>query len=194
MANKVLLSGCVAIIFASAAAFAMASSPKAAPHAAAPQPATAMVLTSPAFKEGDLIPKDYTGDGKNMSPPLAWDRVPEGTVTLAIIMDDPDARMGPFVHWLICEISGVTRMLPEGVPKDDTVTTPVSAVQGVNSARSVGYTGPHPPKGETHRYYFKLYALDERLKMPGSFSKKQLEAAMKDHILAQATLMGRYGR
>jgi hypothetical protein len=153
-----------------------------------------MALTSTAFQEGAMIPAAYTGDGRDASPPLAWSGVPDGTATFALIMDDPDARMGPFVHWLICEISGITRMLPEAIPKEDTVTAPVSAIQGVNSFKNTGYGGPHPPKGETHRYFFKLYALDTTLEMPGGFSKKQLEEAMKGHILARGTLMGKYGR
>ncbi len=193
MVRKLVLGGLAAVAFASAAGAALAGSAAAA-AGTAPQAAAAMTLTSPAFEQGALIPKDYAGDGKNTSPPLAWDRVPEGTVSFALIMEDPDARMGPYIHWLICDLSGTTRMVPEGLPKEDTLTRPVSAVQGTNSAKGVGYTGPRPPKGENHRYFFRLYALDERLDIPGSFSKKQLEAAMKDHILAQATLMGRYGR
>lgn len=161
---------------------------------AGPAAEDAFVITSPAFEHGQMIPADYTADGKDASPPLAWDNVPEGTVSFALIMDDPDAPLRTFKHWLICEMPGGTRALAEGVARQDRVYTPASAVQGINGFREVGYGGPAPPKGKTHRYYFRLYALDERLDMPGSFSRGQLEAAMKGHVLAKAELMGRYGR
>jgi Raf kinase inhibitor-like YbhB/YbcL family protein len=193
MAVKRALCGSALAALAFAAMFVIADCSKPAAHAQAPPVAT-MKLTSTAFEGGGKVPVDYTGDGKNISPPLAWEGVPDRAVTFALIMDDPDARMGPFVHWLICEILREARMLPEAIPKEENVTGPVSAVQGVNSFRTVGYSGPHPPKGETHRYVFRLYALDSRLEMPGGFSKKQLEEAMKDHILAQGTLVGKYGR
>lgn len=154
----------------------------------------ALVLTSEAFQEGEMIPADYTCDGANVSPPLAWDNVPEGTVTLALIMDDPDAPIGTFTHWLICELPGRIRWISERVPTRAETVTPVRAVQGINGFNQVGYGGPCPPPGKPHRYYFKLYALDTTLEMPPSFSKRQLRAAMKGHILAEAQLMGRYGR
>jgi len=203
MGTKGVFHRSVLVALALVAAFVLAGCSKPAADPAAPkpgakaqpqQPGAAMVLTSTAFQEGAMIPAAYTGDGKDVSPPLAWSGAPKGTVTFALIMDDPDARLGPFVHWLICEISGNTQILPEAMPKGDVVTAPISAVQGVNSFKNTGYGGPHPPKSETHRYFFKLYALDAALEMPGGFSKKQLEEAMKDHILAQATLMGKYGR
>lgn len=155
----------------------------------------AFVLTSPAFKEGEAIPIDYTADGRDVSPPLVCDKVPEGTTTFALIMDDPDARrIGAFTHWLICEIPGATRFLPEAVPSEETVGAPVSAAQGINGFRNIGYGGPSPPPGRPHRYYFRLYALDTGLDMTGGFSKQQLLAAMKGHVLAEAELMGTYAR
>lgn len=170
------------------AACSKAEEPPAAPAAGD------MVLTSPAFEDGGDIPADYTRNGRNVSPPLAWDKAPDGAVTFALIVDDPDAPLGPFVHWLICEMPATTRALPEGVPKGENVSRPVVAVQGVNGFRETGYGGPRPPKGERHRYVFRLYALDEELSMSGGFNKKQLEEAIKGHVLAEARLMGRYAQ
>ncbi|MFW6189999.1 MAG: YbhB/YbcL family Raf kinase inhibitor-like protein [Planctomycetota bacterium] len=162
-------------------------------HAPArPEEGPQLTLTCPIFSEGEIIPARYTAEGRNISPPLLWHDAPEGTRTFAIIMQDPDAPVGTFTHWSICEISGSRRGLSEGVPPEENVLG--SAVQGLNGFREVGYGGPAPPAGEEHRYYFRLYALDEKLDMPGGFSKNQLQAAMRGHVLAQAELMGRYGR
>ncbi|MCK4284013.1 MAG: YbhB/YbcL family Raf kinase inhibitor-like protein [Candidatus Brocadiae bacterium] len=151
-------------------------------------------LSSTAFEYGGTIPAVCTCDGADISPPLVWENVPEGTVTFALIMEDPDARISTFTHWLICEIPGRTRALPPKVPNKAEVASPVSAVQGNNGFRKLGYGGPCPPAGKPHRYYFRLYALDAKLDMIGGFNRRQLLAAMKDHILAEAELMGRYAR
>lgn len=139
------------------------------------------------------MPRQYTGDGQDLSPPLAWDAVPEGTLSFALIMEDPDAPLRTFTHWLICDIPATTRALPEGIPKRENVGTPVRAVQGVNGFRKVGYGGPMPPKGATHRYVFTLYALDAALDLPGGFNRNQLREAMRGQILAQGTLKAKYG-
>ncbi len=154
-----------------------------------------MVIASPAFGPGEAIPVDYTEDGENISPPLVWDYVPKGTVSFALIMDDPDASMYVFTHWLIAEMNANVRGLPAGVPTGDGLLAgKTGAVQGVNGFRKIGYGGPAPPKGKTHRYYFRLYALDERLDLSGRYLRSHLRAAMKDHILGEAELMGTYGR
>lgn len=184
----------VLTVLAVEAAVLLAGCSKPASEAEGPQPKGGMALTSPAFREGGSIPADYTADGRNVSPPLEWTDAPEGAATFALIVDDPDAPLGAFVHWLICEMPGRTRALPEAVPKQEDVSSPVVAVQGNNGFRQVGYGGPRPPKGETHRYVFRLFALDAELHMSGGFNKKQLEEAMKGHILAQARLVGKYGR
>jgi len=154
----------------------------------------ALTLSSPNFENGGTIPAVYTCDGEDISPALVWDNVPDGTRTFALIMDDPDAPIGTFTHWLICEMPGTARSLPEQVPTGGEISTPTRAVQGRNGFDKTGYGGPCPPRGKAHRYYFTLYALDETLDMPPGFSKHQLRAAVKGHILAEVQLMGRYAR
>lgn len=149
-------------------------------------------LTSTAFEEGVTIPKKYTGDGPDVSPPLKWTDPPAGTKTFALICDDPDAPMGTWVHWVLFNIPEAVRELPEGVKKDDTL--PDGSVQGMTDFRKVGYGGPAPPPGPVHRYYFKLYALDAPLSLAPRSNKKAVEDAMKGHILGRAQLMGRYKR
>lgn len=148
-------------------------------------------LTSTAFTDGGTIPKKYTCDGADVSPPLAWDNVPEGTKSFALICDDPDAPMGTWVHWVLFNLPADTRNLPEAVPPDKELSN--GARQGTNDFRKIGYGGPCPPSG-THRYYFKLYALDTLLDLPAGASKAQLLKAMEGHVLAEGQLMGRYSR
>jgi len=150
-----------------------------------------IVVSSEAFKDGETIPPEYTCDGKNVSPALLWEGIPAGAKSIALIMDDPDAPGGMFVHWVLYNIPASARKLPEGMAKNETLGD--GSRQGMTDFGRVGYGGPCPPKG-THRYYFKVYALDTMLNMQPGASKKQLENAMKGHILAQGELMGRYGR
>ena len=147
----------------------------------------AIDVRSTAFEEGGAIPPRYTCDGLDVSPPLQWSAVPDGTRSLALISDDPDASSGTFVHWVIYNLPPDTRRLPEDVPNRERL--PSGAVQGVNGAGTVGYTGPCPPSG-THRYFFKVYALDSELD-PG---EEDLPKAMEDHVLAEGRLMGTYRR
>ncbi len=151
-----------------------------------------LTIVSPAFKQGSPIPKKYTGDGPDVSPPLNWDGIPEGTKSLALISDDPDAPVGTWVHWVIFNIPPTEKGLPEGVPKQNTLTN--GAKQGTNDFRKVGYNGPAPPPGKPHRYYFKLYALDTILDLPAGAKKSDLLKAMEGHILSQAEYMGTYQR
>lgn len=148
-------------------------------------------LTSTAFTEGGTIPKKYTCDGADVSPPLEWDNVPEGTKSFALICDDPDAPMGTWVHWVLFNLPADARSLPEAVPPDKEL--PSGARQGTNDFRKIGYGGPCPPGG-THRYYFKLYALDTTLDLPAGCTKAQLLRAMEGHVLAEGQLMGKYSR
>lgn len=148
-------------------------------------------LTSSAFKEGEMIPKQYTGEGKDVSPPLSWKEIPDGTKCFALIVDDPDApRATPWVHWVIFNIPADVHHLDEGVETKREL--PDGAKQGKNDFGNIGYGGPYPPKGKPHRYYFKLYALDTKINLPAGIDKGQLEGAMKDHILARGQLMGKY--
>jgi Raf kinase inhibitor-like YbhB/YbcL family protein len=149
-------------------------------------------LTSSAFQEGQSIPKQFTGEGKDSSPPLRWSDPPEGTKSFALICDDPDAAGKTWVHWVIFNLPGNLRELPEGVPAQETLAN--GAKQGKNDFGKVGYGGPMPPRGKPHRYFFKLYALDQVLDLPAGSTKDQLVAAMKGHELAQGQLMGQYAR
>ncbi len=150
-----------------------------------------ITLRSSAFQEGGMIPRQYTCDGQDISPPLAWDSIPGGTKSLALICDDPDAPMGTWVHWVIFNIPAGAAQLPENVPTQKEL--PGGALQGSNDFRRIGYGGPCPPGG-THRYFFKLYALDTLLKLKAGAGKADLLKAMQGHILGQGQLMGKYKR
>ena len=150
-----------------------------------------MKITSSVFKDGGLIPSKYTCDGDDISPPLRWEGVPEGAQSVALICDDPDAPMGTFVHWVLFNLPAEVKGLAEGVPADKTL--PNGGVQGVTDFGRVGYGGPCPPSG-THRYFFKIYALDTKLDLPAGSRKSQLLKAMEGHILAQGQLVGKYKR
>ena len=150
-----------------------------------------MEITSPAFSPGALIPPKHSCDGADVSPPLSFSGIPAGTRSLALISDDPDAPVGTWVHWVAWNLPADTRSLEDGVPKKETLASGVK--QGTNDLGRAGYGGPCPPSG-THRYYFRLYALDTTLNLPVNATKKDLEKAMQGHILAQAELMGKYAR
>lgn len=154
----------------------------------------AFTLTSPAFGAGETIPSIYTGDGMDLSPPLAWTAPPAGTKSLVLIVDDPDAPGGAWVHWVLAGIPPGPGKLSEGVESTAHPAGLGGAVSGTNDFDRLGYGGPEPPRGSVHRYFFKLYALDTTLELPSGASKAAVEKAMKGHVLAQAELMGRYQR
>jgi Raf kinase inhibitor-like YbhB/YbcL family protein len=143
-----------------------------------------MKITSPAFSEGDIIPRQFARDSGDKSPPLHIEDVPAGAKSLALIVDDPDAPSGTFNHWILFNIDPKTKEIREDCP-------PVMASQGRNDWGETHYDGPKPPSGE-HRYFFRLYALDTVLSLPRGARRDQLEAEMKGHILEEAELMGRY--
>jgi Raf kinase inhibitor-like YbhB/YbcL family protein len=156
-------------------------------------------ITSTAFSQGQRISKKYSGEGEDLSPPLAWTGVPEGTKELALICDDPDAPTDePWVHWVIYKIPADAKGLPEGVAKTAQLQEPPGAVQGKNSwpsGQTVGYRGPMPPpKHGPHRYFFKLYALDAKLTLAAGASKQQLLGATAGHVIGEGELMGTYER
>ena len=160
-------------------------------------------VTSTAFKQGERIPKKYTGEGEDVSPPLAWKNVPEGTKELALICDDPDAPSPkapgpePWVHWVIYKISATAQGLPEGVTQAAQPKEPAGALQGKNSwpSGNIGYRGPMPPPGSgNHRYFFRLYALKTPLDVKPGLEKQGLLDAMSGQILGQGELMGTYSR
>jgi hypothetical protein len=151
----------------------------------------ALQLTSRAFKEGGMIPAHYTADGEDVSPPLDWSNVPEGTKSFAIICDDPDAPGGSFCHWVIYNIPFNTVHFPEAFPTFNSL--PNGTKQGINDFGSVGYRGPAPPGG-THHYFLKLYALSAVLDLEPGAKKAQLENRIQRRILGEAQLMGKYQR
>lgn len=154
--------------------------------------AMALRIESPAFQAQGKIPQKYTCDGADVSPPLAWSGVTEGTKSLVLISDDPDAPMGTWVHWVLYNLPPEPHELQEGVPKTETI--PNGAKQGITDFRRVGYGGPCPPPGPAHRYFFKLYALDTVLTLPPKASKADVLLAMNGHELAHVELMGTYQR
>jgi len=155
-----------------------------------------MTLRSDSFGDGRTIPRRYTEDGEDLSPPLTWSDPPEGTRELALIVDDPDApRAEPWVHWVLCKIPDDIRMLTEGIPQTPRPDAPPGAMQGKNSWGTDGYRGPAPPKGHgTHHYHFHLYALDAPLRAAQGLDKAGLLEAMRGHVLAESELVGTYER
>ena len=143
-------------------------------------------LSSTAFSNNGMIPEKYTCDGDDVAPPLAIEGVPEKARSLALVVDDPDAPSGTWVHWVVWNIDPKTAAIAEG-------TVPQGARQGMNDFRRLDYGGPCPPSG-THRYFFKLYALDALLDLEKGATKAALERSMKGHLLAQAEIIGRYKR
>lgn len=142
-----------------------------------------MKLTSPAFENNELIPKKFTCDGEDISPGLEISDIPDKTQSLALIVDDPDAPMGTWVHWVVFDIPVITRIEQNSIP----------GKQGINDFGRKNYGGPCPPSG-THRYFFKLYALDKKLELAEGINKQDLEEAMQRHILDKAELIGLYKR
>lgn len=152
----------------------------------------ALTLSSPAFKAGETIPKEFSCEGADKSPHLKWSDVPEGTQSFVMIMDDPDAPVGTWDHWILFDIPANTMELPSGISHDPELSN--GSRSGLNSWMKHGYGGPCPPPGGPHRYFFKLYALDKKLELPATSTKAQVESAMKGHILAESQLMGIYSR
>jgi len=149
-------------------------------------------VTSPAFKQGEVLPRRFTCDGENVSPALSWGQAPEGTRSLAILCDDPDAPRGVWTHWVLYNLPPTTTSIREGRPQEETL--PNGARQGMNDSRKVGYDGPSPPSGPAHRYFFHVYALDAMLKPVKGMTRAQLLQATEGHVLARGELMGKYQR
>ena len=149
-------------------------------------------LWSPAFEQGGQIPRRHTCDGEDLSPPLRWDGVPEGAASLALVVDDPDAPRGTWVHWVLYDLEPTLDGLAEGVPGDEVL--PGGARQGRNDFRRVGYGGPCPPPDGAHRYVFTLHALARRLGLAAGATKGALLAAMEGGVLGSGRLIGTYRR
>jgi Raf kinase inhibitor-like YbhB/YbcL family protein len=150
-------------------------------------------MTSDAFANGQSIPVKHSCKGKNISPALAWNEPPAGTQSFALILDDPDAPMGTWVHWVLFNIPANTRNLPEDFPITGKNADPNAVYVGKNSWGDLRYGGPCPPSG-THRYYFKLYALNTTIRLSPGATKEQVLKEMQGHILAQAELMGTFSK
>jgi len=153
---------------------------------------TKFTISSPSFTDGGEIPKQFTCEGQDLSPQLIWSGAAGGTMAFALLVDDPDAPVGNWNHWAIWNIPADSHGLSEGMPKSTHLAD--GSVQGTNDFRKAGYNGPCPPAGKPHRYYFKLFALDRKLNLETTIGKKELESAMRGHILAQSEWMGRYQR
>ena len=196
-------------ILARSVATALAVSAIGTAQAAAQGAPAALTVTSTAFKNGEPLPKDYTADGRNVSPPLAWSGAPATTKGFALILDDPDADFGgrgPFVHWVIYKIPGSAQGLPEGVPAGATISAPglTGAINGLNGFAAFqragqppaapGYRGPAPPPGAPHHYRFTVYALNAPLDAKEGLDKASLLKAMEGRIAAQGEIVGVYQR
>jgi Raf kinase inhibitor-like YbhB/YbcL family protein len=151
-----------------------------------------MKLSTTTFEPGQPIPRPCSCDGGDRSPDLAWDEVPANTRSLALICDDPDAPRGTWVHWLLFNLPADAVELASGVPRLPEL--PSGARQGINDSGDIGYSGPCPPAGAPHRYFFRLYALDTVLNLGPGVNRSDLDHAMTGHVLAEATLMGTYQR
>ncbi len=154
--------------------------------------AQGLEIQAPAFRAGGEIPTKFTCQGDDISPALTWTEPPAGTRSFVLIMDDPDAPAGTWVHWVVYDLPANQRGLHEAVPKDDHLRE--GGTQGRNDFEKIGYGGPCPPPGKPHRYFFKLYALDAWLRLPPGATKREVERAMEGHILARGQLIGRYRR
>lgn len=152
----------------------------------------ALRVSSPQWKMGETIPTKYTGDGADISPPLVFEGVPNGTKAFALICDDPDAPVGTWVHWVIYDIPGMAKGLPEGIPTEGSLSD--GSRQGRNSWKKTGYGGPSPPPGAPHRYFFRLYALRAPLGLGPGLSAKEVESAARTKSIEAAQFLGIYRR
>jgi Raf kinase inhibitor-like YbhB/YbcL family protein len=151
-----------------------------------------IALTSPAFSEGNAIPKRHAGEGENLSPALSWSTSAPSVQSYVLLVEDPDAPAGTFIHWILFNIPSGVHQLAEGLPEK----ADISGVgqQGMNDARKTGYSGPYPPPGKPHRYFFKIFALDRMLGLPSGCSYTQVNRVLQEHILDSGSLMGTYRR
>jgi Raf kinase inhibitor-like YbhB/YbcL family protein len=166
--------------------------------AASAQTPPVLTVTSSTLKAGETIPRDYTADGRNVSPPLQWSGAPVSTKEFAVICDDPDVPMPqPFVHWVIYKIPGTAKGLPENIPIDQATPMPpeiAGAVQGISGFKRPIYRGPAPPPGKPHHYHFKVYAIDAVLDLKPGLTKVELLEAIKGHIVGEGELVAIYER
>ncbi len=153
---------------------------------------SSMQLTSSAFNQGQPIPAKYTCDAKDVSPSLQWSGVPSGAKSIVLLVNDPDAPVGDWVHWVLFDLPATATSLMEDLPKGQHL--PGGGKQGLNDFKRLGYGGPCPPPGKPHRYFFRIYALDTLLELKPGTTRKEVQQAMQGHVLAQGELMGIYQR
>jgi Raf kinase inhibitor-like YbhB/YbcL family protein len=151
-----------------------------------------IIIGSDAFEDGEKIPEKYTCDGMSISPPLRWDTLPEHTISFAILCEDPDAPGETFTHWIIFNIPTNVMELPTDVEKKEKLEN--GAIQGINSTGYAGYTGPCPPEGPAHRYFFRIYALDKKLNLSPPVKRNDFLKALNENILDEGQLMAKYSR
>jgi Raf kinase inhibitor-like YbhB/YbcL family protein len=159
-----------------------------------PEETMNFTLTSPAFEDGTTIPTEHTCDGTDESPPLSWEGAPQDVASYALIVDDPDAPRGTFVHWVLYDLPGHARQLPGNVGPAQRLENLGEAAQGENDFGEIGWRGPCPPPGPPHRYVFRLYALDARLGLDPGVKRQEVGRALEDHVIGTAELSGTYGR
>jgi Raf kinase inhibitor-like YbhB/YbcL family protein len=189
-----LLAACIPAGAATAPPEAIVPSPASAPSEIPSTEATmSLELTSDAFISGQSIPAKYACTGRNISPALTWNEPPSGTQSFALIVDDPDTPMGTWVHWVLFNIPATSRSLQEDLPVTGKNVDPNAIYVGKNSSGNIGYYGPCPPSG-THRYFFKLYALDTVISLLPGATKEQLLKEIEGHTLAQGELMGTFSK
>ncbi|WP_029521129.1 YbhB/YbcL family Raf kinase inhibitor-like protein [Persephonella sp. IF05-L8] len=151
-----------------------------------------VILKTSAFREGDIIPPIYTCDGKDISPELKWENFPEETQSFVIIMEDTDAPLGTFTHWIVYDIPPDINFLPENLPKEPQID---SIKQGINDFGRIGYGGPCPPPGKPHRYFFRVFALDTpTLELPPGATRQEVQLVMTGRVIDEGYIMGLYGR
>ncbi len=147
-------------------------------------------IRSNAFENGEKLPKKFTCDGENISPDLVWDNIPEHTISFAVICEDPDAPAGLFTHWIIFNIPANLSELPENIDKKEKIQNGI--IQGITTSGFTGYSGPCPPEGPAHRYFFKIYALDKTLNISPPVKRDEFLKAINENILDEGQLIGKY--
>ena len=152
------------------------------------------ILKSPSFTEGSMIPKKFTCEGENISPELIWENLPEGTVSLVLICEDPDAPVGIWTHWVLYNIPTGLHSIPENLNSHEDLITQEKILVGMNDFKKLGYGGPCPPPGKPHRYFFRLLALNTKLDQKTGLNRDQVLAAIKGKVIEEAQLVGLYSR
>jgi Raf kinase inhibitor-like YbhB/YbcL family protein len=186
LGSSLALSVCALLLIACAGR----QQPAAADKASSPEK-PGLKIVSAAFKDGQAIPRQYTCDGVNVSPPLEWSGMPADAKTVAIVCDDRDAPAGTWVHWVLYNLPADNIGIVESMPAAENLVA--GGFQGTNDFQKIGYGGPCPPSG-THRYFFKIYAVDGELPLKAGATKAELEKAMEGHVVGQAQLLGTFGR